>query len=152
MLILVLIAIALITLAIRTEVKSNRAHKKNNAHTEREPKSIEVKQYKQYSINFTKEVFNDFVSLDFETTGLSANIDKIIEVAATKYCNGKIVDEFHSLIYPEIHIPSRITKINNIDDSMVNGCPRISEIVPKLLEFIGDLPIVAHNASLILVS
>nr|WP_278299006.1 exonuclease domain-containing protein [Caloramator proteoclasticus] len=85
--------------------------------------------------------------LDFETTGLYPDTDKIIEVSALKFKDNIKVDEFHTLINPKIKIPKEITKINGITNDMVKNKPTIEEILPKLLDFIGALPIVAHNAS-----
>lgn len=108
---------------------------------------------KQYDINkintpkYTDKIYDEFVVLDFETTGLFPDTDKIIEVSILKYKNNIKVDEFHTLINPKIKIPAKITKINGITNDMVKDKPTIEEILPKLLDFIGYLPIVAHNAS-----
>ncbi|MDO6353569.1 3'-5' exonuclease [Caloramator sp. CAR-1] len=95
---------------------------------------------------FTKKIYNEFIVLDFETTGLYPETDKIIEVSALKYKDGIKVDEFHTLINPKIKIPSEITMINGITNAMVKNKPTLQVVLPNLLEFIGDLPIVAHNA------
>ena len=88
---------------------------------------------------------NEFVVVDFETTGLNVT-DKIVEVAALKYKDNNMVDSFHSLVNPEVHISSRITKINGINDDMVKDAPTIDKVMPEFAEFIGDNIIVAHNA------
>ncbi|WDU84503.1 3'-5' exonuclease [Caloramator sp. Dgby_cultured_2] len=91
-------------------------------------------------------MFDEFVVLDFETTGLDPATDRIIEVSALKYKDGILIDEFHTLINPKIKIPYEITEINGITNAMVKKKPTIDEVLPKLLDFIGGLPIVAHNA------
>lgn len=96
--------------------------------------------------NYSLDLFDEFVVLDFETTGLDPSTDKIIEVSALKYKNGILIDEFQTLINPKIKIPYEITEINGITNAMVKNKPTIEEILPKLLDFIGELPIVAHNA------
>ncbi|MBT7611331.1 MAG: hypothetical protein HN576_16345 [Bacteriovoracaceae bacterium] len=89
------------------------------------------------------------IALDLETTGLSPLIDKIIEVSAVKITQGEDhiqVDYFDELINPEIPIPEKTISIHGITDDMVKGKPFIQEIFPKFLEWIGELPLIAHNA------
>ena len=90
---------------------------------------------------------NSFVAFDLETTGLSPVHDRILEIAAIKVHRNAAVDTFESLINPGISIPHHITKINGIDNSMVETAPRIDEILPSFIQFIGDYSLVAHNAS-----
>lgn len=99
------------------------------------------------NLRYTDKNYKEFIALDCETTGLKPDVNKIIEIAAIKYKNGDIIDTFHTLINPQEHIPYYITKINGIKDDMVKDKPTIEEVMPKLMEFIGELPIVAHNAS-----
>ncbi|TDT63385.1 exonuclease domain-containing protein [Fonticella tunisiensis] len=96
--------------------------------------------------NYSLEAFDEFVVLDFETTGLNPSTDKIIEVSILKYKNGVLIDEFQTLINPLIKIPPEITRITGISNNMVKDKPTIKEVLPLLIDFIGDLPIVAHNA------
>ena len=88
-----------------------------------------------------------YVVFDFETTGLSARYDKIIEFAGVKISRGTIVNSFDILVNPKRHIPEKITSITTIDDEMVKDAPTIEEALPKILEFIGDSILVTHNAS-----
>lgn len=85
--------------------------------------------------------------LDLETTGISPYSSKITEIAAVTVIGGDIQKEFHSLINPEIHIPSFITRITGITDAMVQDSPTIEKALPKLDKFLGNNIIVAHNAS-----
>lgn len=89
---------------------------------------------------------SEFVAIDIETTGLDAINDKIIEVSAVRYRNLVQTEQYTTLIKPDIHISSRITKINGITDDMVKDAPRIDRVLPELLTFIGDSILVAHNA------
>jgi len=93
------------------------------------------------------EFIDEYVVLDFETTGLSPSNDEIIEIGAVKVHGCKVVDEFSTLINPYISIPFYITKITGISDSMVQESPDICETLPSLLEFIGEQTIIAHNAN-----
>lgn len=86
------------------------------------------------------------IVLDTETTGLDYTREKIIEFAAVRLENGKIKDEFQTLINPEQHIRKSSMAIHGISEEMVKDAPTEAEILPKILEFIGDYPIVAHNA------
>ena len=88
-----------------------------------------------------------YVVFDFETTGLSARYDKIIEFAGVKISCGTIVNSFDILVNLKCHIPEKITNITTIDDEMVKDAPTIEEALPKILEFIGDSILVTHNAS-----
>lgn len=101
---------------------------------------------KRYKINYTDKIYNEFIVVDTETTGLDSVEDRIIELCALRYKDGEVVDTFETLIDPEIVIQPHITKINNITNEMVKGKPVIEEVMPKFLEFIGDMPLAAHNA------
>jgi DNA polymerase III epsilon subunit family exonuclease len=88
-----------------------------------------------------------FVVLDIETTGLSRYSNKITEIAAVIVKDGKIHDEFHTLVNPEVRIPGFITKLTGIDNAMVKDAPKIRSVMPEFVKFLGDHIIVAHNAS-----
>lgn len=86
------------------------------------------------------------IVLDTETTGLDCSRERIIEFAAVRLENGKIKDEFQTLINPQQHIRKSSMAIHGISEEMVKDSPTEAEILPQILEFIGDYPIVAHNA------
>ncbi|MEG0640192.1 MAG: exonuclease domain-containing protein, partial [Clostridia bacterium] len=86
------------------------------------------------------------VVLDFETTGLSAAMDRIIEVGAVKLVDGQIVDELSILCDPGVPLKPKIVDITGITDLMLRGKESPAEGVQKLLDFIGDCPVAAHNA------
>lgn len=86
------------------------------------------------------------IVLDTETTGLDYTKEKIIEFAAVRLENGKIKDTFSTLINPEQHIRKSSIAIHGITQDMVADAPTEVEILPKIREFIGEYPIVAHNA------
>ena len=88
-----------------------------------------------------------YVVFDLETTGLSARYDRIIEFGAVKIVGGSVVDRIDILINPEMHIPDKISSITNISDAMVADEPTIKEVLPRILEFIGDSILITHNAS-----
>ena len=90
---------------------------------------------------------NIFVAIDVETTGLSPITNELIEVSAIKYDGNKRIDTFSTLIKPKVRIPYYITNITGITNDMVEEAPEVEEVMPELIDFVGDLPIVAHNAN-----
>lgn len=88
-----------------------------------------------------------FVCLDLETTGLDAKKDRIIEIAAAKFTLDDIVDQYETLIDPKMEIPAPSIAVHHITQEMVNGKPIIEDEIHKLLNFIGDLPLVGHSIS-----
>lgn len=96
-----------------------------------------------------KNILNSFVVFDFETTGLSPLRDEIIEIGAIRVddIHAKEHKTFCTFVKPRSPISNRITAINGIDNDMVADADDISSVIKEFHEFIGDLPLVAHNAS-----
>lgn len=90
---------------------------------------------------------HDYVVLDFETTGFRAGADRIIQIGAIKYVNHELTDILNTLINPQRHIPISVTELTGLSNELVSDAPTIEQKIDELLEFIGDLPIIAHNAS-----
>ena len=88
-----------------------------------------------------------YVVLDIETTGLTPEFDDIIEFGAIKVENGQEIDSFNTLIDPGYPIPPYITQLTGITDSDVAGAPNLSTAIQDIAAFIGNLPVVAHNAT-----
>lgn len=63
-----------------------------------------------------------------------------------KVRNGEVIDELSTFVNPEKPIPQRVVEVTNITDDMVKDAPKIEEILPKVIEFVGDSVLVAHNA------
>ena len=88
-----------------------------------------------------------YVVFDTETTGFNAGgEDQMIEIGAVKICKDEIIDRFDELIDPKRHIPEKITELTCITDDMVKGKDDEETVTKKFLEWIEDLPVVAHNA------
>lgn len=88
-----------------------------------------------------------FIFLDIETTGFDPYKDQIIEIAAIKWADFKILDRFESLVRPHEKIPQEIFLLTGISDKLVLDAPKFSDIKAPLLHFISDLPIIGHNIS-----
>jgi DNA polymerase-3 subunit epsilon len=88
-----------------------------------------------------------FAVIDFETTGLRAGADRIIEVAAIIVSDGVVVSTFSELMDPGFRIPPFITSYTGISDAMVRGKPRPEQVMPRLRAFLGDHVCIAHNAT-----
>lgn len=90
-----------------------------------------------------------FIVFDFETTGLSADKNEIIEIGAIKVHRDEAEHpSFHALIKPKRKIPKKITELTNITQEMVDAeGVSINEILPQFIDFIGDHHLVAYNIS-----
>ena len=88
-----------------------------------------------------------YVVFDLETTGLPASEgDSIIEIGAVKMKNGKIIDTYDKLIDPLKPLSEEIISITGITNEMVSGKPNEEETVKDFIKWVGNLPVVAHNA------
>jgi len=86
--------------------------------------------------------------IDFETTGISPEQGaRATEVAIVLVEQGRIVDRFQSLMNAGAHIPAFITQLTGISNAMVQAAPAASEVMRQASNFVGDAPMVAHNAS-----
>jgi len=121
-------------------VLSGEKHKRN--------KQIDIEDMKYKTVTKKSSLKNlkDFVAFDTETTGLSTKGNDIIQLSAIKYKDFKPVEKFDTYIKPRKPIPYSATEINGITDEMVEFAPEFWQIINSFNEFIGDLPLVAHNA------
>lgn len=98
--------------------------------------------YNSRSLSLNEEI----VVFDIETTGLSPANDRITEIGAVKLKAGQIIGSFSTLINPEIDIPYNITQLTGITNDMVADQRTIKDVMPEFISFIGNCPLVAHNA------
>ena len=86
--------------------------------------------------------------IDFETTGISpAEGDRPTEVAIVLTEGGMVVDRFQSLMNPGVRIPAFITQLTGITNAMVQAAPPVAQVMRDAARFVGNCPMVAHNAS-----
>ena len=86
-----------------------------------------------------------FCVVDVETTGGSALDGAITEVGAVKLRGGECLGTLQTLVNPGMAIPPEITVLTGITEAMVVPAPRIDEVLPSFLEFLGDAVLVGHN-------
>ena len=88
----------------------------------------------------------NIVVLDTETTGFSFHHDELTQIAAARMEQGEIVEWFITFVNPGKPIPEDVAHLTDIHDSDVADAPSPSEALAKLVEFVGDAKVVAHNA------
>lgn len=100
------------------------------------------------SFEITKECEypSDYVVIDFETNGLDPKNCDIIQMAAIRYRNDVKVSSFVSFVNTK-RIPLKVTQLTSITLEDCQSAPTLEDLIPQLLDFIGNDVIVAHNAS-----
>ncbi|MEQ8470386.1 MAG: exonuclease domain-containing protein [Marinoscillum sp.] len=88
-----------------------------------------------------------YAIIDTETTGGIPRFSRLTDISIFLYDGESIVDEFSSLINPEIPIPPFITQLTGIDDDMVSGAPLFEEIAQQVIEITQGAIFVAHNVN-----
>lgn len=115
------------------------------------PKRPRRKKTENITVDYTSlndsPIVSDYVVFDLETTGLNADVNAIVEIGAVKVENNTVTDRFSSLINPEQYIPAYLANKIHITNVMVQDKPTIDVVLPYFIEFIENLPLVAHNAS-----
>lgn len=92
------------------------------------------------------EFDRNVVVLDTETTGFSLNHDELTQIAAARLEKGEIVDWFITFVNPGKPIPEDVAHLTDIHGEDVASAPLPAEALARLVEFVGDAKIVAHNA------
>ena len=91
---------------------------------------------------------NRIAIIDFETTGISPGMgDRATEVAIVISEGDRIVDRYQSLMNAGVYIPGFITQLTGITNAMVQAAPSAATVMAEASRFVGDVPMVAHNAS-----
>lgn len=87
-----------------------------------------------------------FTIFDVETTGMSPENDRIVELAAVRIDRDGTLTRFQSLVNPGRRIPPKAVSVHHITDEMVSGAPRFAEVGRKFLTLAEESTLVAHNA------
>ena len=89
-----------------------------------------------------------FAVIDFETSGLSPHQgDRAIEIGVALFDGERVIDTYQSLMNPGVEVPYFIEDLTGISQEMVDDSPASTTVMREVRQIIGDLPIVAHNAS-----
>ncbi|MBS7786740.1 GIY-YIG nuclease family protein [Flavobacterium sp. CYK-55] len=88
-----------------------------------------------------------YAILDIETTGGAYNEEGITEIAIYRFDGHQVVDQFISLVNPEIPIQPFVAKLTGINNAMLRSAPKFYEVAKRIIEITQDCIIVAHNAS-----
>ena len=87
-----------------------------------------------------------FVVFDLETTGLSAQRDRICEFGAVRVQGLELVDSFQSLVNPGVALPGPVERLTGLRTAELRHAPPVRMVLPRFLAFAGDDLLVAHNA------
>lgn len=88
-----------------------------------------------------------YAILDIETTGGQYNEEGITEIAIYKFDGHEVVDQFISLVNPEIPIQPFVVKLTGINNAMLRSAPKFYEVAKRIVEITEGCIVVAHNAS-----
>lgn len=94
----------------------------------------------------TGSMQGSFVVFDTETTGLDPKSEALTEIGAVVVENGAIADTFGTFVNPGKPIPQKIVELTGINDGMVADAPTPAEAMRQFMAFVGDRPLIAHNA------
>lgn len=89
------------------------------------------------------------IVFDTETTGLSpANGDRLVEIGCIELNNRVETGRtYHAYFHPDRDMPAEAERVHGLSIAFLSDKPRFAETVDALLAFIGDAPLVAHNAA-----
>ena len=89
---------------------------------------------------------DEYVAFDIETTGLNVKQEAITEIGAVVIRDGEIRERFQTFVNPNRHLTPEIIALTGITDAMLADAPQLKDALPRFIEFVGDRPLVAHNA------
>jgi DNA polymerase III subunit epsilon len=87
-----------------------------------------------------------YAILDIETTGGKYNEEGITEIAVYRFDGHKVVDQFISLVNPEIPIQPFVIGLTGINNEMLRSAPKFYEVAKRIVEITEGSILVAHNA------
>jgi DNA polymerase III epsilon subunit family exonuclease len=93
----------------------------------------------------TPKAFRKYTVLDLETTSNDIGTAGIVEIGAVKVCDGEIIGRFGTLVNPEQPITQGAYNVHHISNDDVRPQKTFAQLLPELIDFIGDDLLVAHN-------
>lgn len=93
----------------------------------------------------TTPIADTYISIDLETTGLHPKQDKIIEIGALKVIDRRITETFSTFVNPARALDEHIVQLTGIRDEQLQTAPYIEDILPAVMDFLGDLPLLGHS-------
>lgn len=90
---------------------------------------------------------DSLVVLDTETTGLSAQVDRIIEIGCIKMRHRRPVEKFHTFLKVDKAVSAEAVKVHGITNAMLADKPVFSDVMDDFLAFVADSALVIHNAA-----
>lgn len=148
-------------IASAANVKLREKQESENSSYQQTPK-IEIKKYpanlgyavaEEIDIDITniEDIKKEFIAFDVETTGFSPKKDRIIELGAVLFKNGKSVEKFSSLVNAGVPVPKVVERLTHITNEMVQNAEAEDEVYKQFLDFIdrsvnGNIVMCAHNA------
>jgi len=99
------------------------------------------------TVDWTIDPMQPYAVIDIETTGGRSGVHKITEIGMVKIVDGKVVEQWESLLNPQRKIPTSITKLTGISNKMVADAPLFADIADKVEKFTQDCIFVAHNVN-----
>ena len=88
---------------------------------------------------------NSYIAIDLETTGLNPKTERIIEIERRGWKDGTVVQTYSTFVNPERELDARIRELTGICDDDLKDAPVLDTVLPELLEFCGELPLLGHH-------
>ena len=88
---------------------------------------------------------NFYIAIDLETTGLNPKTERIIEIGAARVEDGTVVQTYSTFVNPERELDARIRELTGICDDDLKNAPVLDTVLPELLAFCGELPLLGHH-------
>ena len=96
-------------------------------------------------------IAREFVAFDLETTGLVAQVDRVVEIGAVRFdASGREIGRFERLVNPERPMSPAAQAVHGISDADLACAPSARDVLPEFVAFLGDAgttALMAHNAS-----
>ena len=141
-----------VTVQIRTSAKPERIADRDWETDSDTEETVTFRKNIRLSSALIEKLSERFIAIDFETTGLSKEKDRIIQIGAVLFEDLEPTDRFTTFVNPGMPIPAAASRVNRITDEMVADAPTEGEAAEEFRQFLGDASegetfLCAHNAS-----